>query len=141
LSYRYTFDKLLGKGSFARVHKAIKKRDGKEYAIKTIEKAKIFEHTRNLQSMEREIAILRILNHPGVIKLHEVYENDMYIHIVMEYLRGGELFQQLQSSGIYSEKDASLVFRCILEALAYCHERNVVHRDLKPENLILMYFL
>ncbi len=139
LSYRYSFDKLLGKGSFAKVHKAIKKRDGKEYAIKTIEKAKIFEHTRNLQSMEREIEILRMLNHPSIIKLHEVYENDLYIHIVLEYLRGGELFQQLQSKGIYSEKDAALVFKCVLEALAYCHERNVIHRDLKPENLILTY--
>jgi serine/threonine protein kinase len=141
LAYRYSFEKLLGKGNFAKVHRAIKKRDGKEYAIKTIEKAKILEHPRNLQSMEREIHILRKLDHPGIIKLYEVYENDLYIHIVMEYLRGGELFQQLQSKGIYSEKDAALVFKCMLEALEYCHDRNIVHRDIKPENLILTYDL
>jgi len=137
LSYRYSFEKLLGKGNFAKVHRAIKKRDGKPYAIKTIEKAKILEHPRNLQSMEREINILRKLNHPGIIKLYEVYENDLYVHIVLEYLKGGELYQQLQSKGVYSEKDAALVFKGMLEALEYCHTRNVIHRDIKPENLIL----
>jgi serine/threonine protein kinase len=80
-----------------------------------------------------------MLDHPNIIKLYEVFENDMYVHIVMEYLRGGELFQQLKSKGVYSEQDACLVAKRIFEALAYFHSRNVVHRDLKPENLILTY--
>lgn len=141
LCYRYSFEKLLGKGNFAKVHRAIRKRDGKAFAIKTIEKSKLMEHPRNLLALEREIDILRRLNHQNIIKLYEVYENDLYIHIILEYLMGGELFQQLQSRGVYSEADAALVFKCILEALDYCHERNVIHRDLKPENLILMYFI
>ena len=139
ISYRYSFEKLVGKGSFAKVHRALKKRDGKEYAIKTLEKAKMMEHPRHLQSMQNEIMILRLLNHKSIIKQYEVYENDLYIHIVLEYLRGGELFRQLRNKGLYSEKDAALMFKLILEALEYCHERNVVHRDLKPENLILTY--
>jgi serine/threonine protein kinase len=140
LCYRYSLEKLLGKGHFAKVHRAIRKRDGKAFAIKTIEKVKLLENPRNLQTLEREIGILRRLNHQYIIKLYEVYENELYIHIVLEYLQGGELFQQLQSRGIYSEADAALVFKCVLEALEYVHSRNVIHRDLKPENLILMYF-
>ena len=117
----------------------MKKRDGRQFAVKTIDKRKLLEHPRNLQAVEREISIMRQLEHPHIIRLYEVFENDMYVHIVMEYLRGGELFQQLKSKGVYSEKDACLIARRILDALAYTHARNVVHRDLKPENLILTY--
>lgn len=138
--YRYSFEKLLGKGHFAKVHRAIRKRDGKTFAIKTVDKLKLVENSRNMQSIVREIQILRKLNHPNIIKLYEVYENDLYIHIVLEYLNGGELYQQLQSKGIYSESDAVLVFKSVLEALEYCHSKNVIHRDLKPENLILRYY-
>ena len=81
---------------------------------------------------------MRVLDHPKVIKLYEVYENEAFIHLVMEYLGGGELFQQLQTRGAYSESDAATVMRCVLEALDYCHKRHIIHRDLKPENLILM---
>ncbi len=141
ISYRYSFGKLLGKGNFAKVHLAQRKRDSKSFAIKTIEKTKILENPRNMLSMHREITILRKIDHPNVIKMHEVYENDLYVHLVLEYLKGGELFQKLQSKGVYSEKDASLTIKYVLQALEYCHARNIVHRDLKPENLILAYTL
>ena len=139
ISYRYSFGKMLGKGNFAKVHLAQRKKDSLSFAIKTIEKSKILENPRNMQSMQREIVILRKIDHSNVIKLFEVYENDLYVHLVLEYLKGGELFQKLQSKGIYSEKDASLAIRYVLNALEYCHARNIVHRDLKPENLILAY--
>jgi len=141
ISYRYTFGKMLGKGNFAKVHLAQRKRDGKSFAIKTIEKSKILENPRNMISMHREVVILRKIDHPNVIKLYEVYENDLYVHLVLEYLKGGELFQKLQSKGVYSEKDASIAIKCVLKAIEYCHLRNIIHRDLKPENLILSYFL
>jgi serine/threonine protein kinase len=117
----------------------VKKRDGRQYAVKTIDKSKLLEHPRNLLAVDREIRIMRQLEHRNIIKLYEVFENDLYIHIVMEYLRGGELFQQLRTQGVYSENDACRVAHCICDALAYCHARNVIHRDLKPENLILTY--
>jgi calcium-dependent protein kinase len=120
---------------------ATKHKDGQFYAIKTIEKAKLQESPRNLVNMEREICILRRIKHQSVISLYEVYENELYIHLVLEYLKGGELMNHLLSKGVYSEKDALLVIKCVLEALDYCHSRNIVHRDLKPENLIIMYFL
>ncbi len=139
ISYRYGFGRMLGKGNFAKVHLAQRKKDDKSFAIKTIEKTKILENPRNVLSMQREINILRRIDHPNVIKLYEVYENELYVHLVLEYLKGGELFQKLQSKGLYSEKDASMAIKHVLEALDYCHVRNVVHRDLKPENLILAY--
>lgn len=96
------------------------------------------ENWRNMISMEKEIGILRKLKHSYIISLYEVYENELYIHLVLEYLQGGELMTQLINKGAYSEKDASLVIKCVLEALDCCHSQNIIHRDLKPENLIIM---
>lgn len=104
-----------------------------------MEKSKLLSNPRSLTSLEKEINILRQMHHPNIIKLYEVYENDMYIHLVMEYLRGGEMLIHLQNKGLFSEHDASKAIKCILEALDYCHSKNIVHRDLKPENLILAY--
>jgi calcium-dependent protein kinase len=141
ISIFYGFGKLIGKGNFAKVHIAKKKANEQTYAIKTIEKVKLTENPKNLASLEKEIEILRRVDHPNVIKLYEVYENDLYVHLILEYLKGGELFQLIQKKGIYSEKDASIAIKCLLSALAYCHQRNIIHRDLKPENLILVYNL
>jgi serine/threonine protein kinase len=84
-----------------------------------------------------EIDILRAVDHDHVIKMAEVYESEKYIHLVLEYLEGGELFERIKSKGLYSEKDASAVMKNLLLALDYLHQKGIVHRDLKPENLIL----
>jgi len=97
------------------------------------------ESTRNIESMGREIDILRKTDHPHIIKLYEVYENELYIHLVLDYLKGGELMTHIINKGTYSEKDASLCIKCVLQALDYCHVRDIIHRDLKPENLIIVY--
>lgn len=89
-------------------------------------------------SLGREIKILRMINHPNVIKLYEVYENKQNVHLVLEYLKGGQLLTKLRDKGQFSEKNTALVIKQILGALKYCHCRNIVHRDLKPENLLLV---
>lgn len=81
--------------------------------------------------------MLRKLNHPNVIALYEVYESTKYIHLLLPYLEGGELFERIKAKGLYKESDAVIVMRHFLSALAYLAENKVVHRDLKPENLIL----
>lgn len=139
ITENYTFGKMLGKGSFAKVHLAWRKSDNRVFAIKTVEKVKVLKTQKTAQFLHNEIATMRQISHPNVIRQYEVYENDMYVHIVLEYLKGGELLQRLQNKGTYSEKDASVTIKCILEALSYCHSLNVLHRDLKPENLILAY--
>lgn len=105
--------------------------------MKTIEKAKIMTNPRNIASLKQEIEILRSIDHPYVIKLYEVYESEFYVHLVLEYVQGGELLQMLQAKGAYSEADAMKAIKCILEALEYCHTKGIIHRDLKPENIIL----
>lgn len=80
---------------------------------------------------------MRAIDHEHIIKLYEVYESDKYIHLVFEYLEGGELFERIKSKGLYQEKDAINVMRNLLLALEYLHNKGIIHRDLKPENLIL----
>ena len=111
------------------------------YAIKTIDKAKILADPQLQLNLVQEISIMRRLDHKYIMKLYDVYEDIAHVFLVLEYLGGGELFQRLQTHGLYSEGDAALAMACIFEALAYCHERGIIHRDLKPENLLLAYMV
>lgn len=133
----YNFGKIIGHGSFAKVHIGYHKIGGNELAIKSITKRRIMESQSNVALICKEIKALRLMNHPNIIRLYEVYEDSRYVHLVTEYIKGGELFKCLQSKGAYTEKDASLAIKNILEALKYCHDLNIIHRDLKAENLLL----
>lgn len=84
-----------------------------------------------------EISVLRQISHPHVIELYEVYESRKYIHLLLPYLQGGELFERIKDKGLYKEKDAQKVMYNFLSALKYLADNKIVHRDLKPENLIL----
>ena len=117
---------------------ATKKSDGLSYAIKTIDKTKLIARPNSLISLEQEIQTLRKINHSNIIKLYEVYEDDLYIHLVLEYLEGGELFQRSTEKPTLTEQEVIRIARSVLHALNYCHTRNIIHRDLKPENIVLM---
>lgn len=80
--------------------------------------------------------MLRKLEHNNIIQLHEVFESEKNIHLILEYLNGGELFERIKQAGSYSEKDASIIMNGLLQALVAMHQKNIVHRDLKPENLL-----
>ena len=84
----------------------------------------------------QELELMRTLDHPNVIKLHEVYEDSKYIHLVMPLFKGQELYSRMKKKCLYKESDAVPVMRNFLSALAYLHENSIVHRDLKPQNLI-----
>ena len=135
---KFSFDSLLGRGSFARVHLATKRKSKKRFAIKTMKKDMLFQKGRNLDCVIKEIEVQRMLDHPNVIKLYEVYESDLYLHLVLEYIKGGDLLGYINNKGTYNEKDASLLAFKILTVLEYCHELNIIHRDLKLENLMIM---
>ena len=104
-----------------------------------LEKKKIMESKRSREGnpLLSEIDIMRAWDHAQIIKLFEVYEAEKHVHLVMEVLEGGELFNRIRNKGTYTEVDAIKVMKNILEALAYLHDKRIVHRDLKPENLIL----
>jgi serine/threonine protein kinase len=80
---------------------------------------------------------MRLLNHPSIMKVFEVFETDNHINLILEILRGGELFERIIAKGCYSEREAASLMKKLLSALEHLHSKGIMHRDIKPENLIL----
>ncbi|XP_049883603.1 serine/threonine-protein kinase BRSK1, partial [Pectinophora gossypiella] len=108
---------------------------GKKVAVKIINREKLSESV--LMKVEREIAIMKLIEHPHVLGLSDVYENKKYLYLVLEHVSGGELFDYLVKKGRLTPKEARRFFRQIISALDFCHSHSICHRDLKPENLLL----
>ncbi|GFE53172.1 calcium-dependent kinase CDPK5 [Babesia ovis] len=122
----------LGKGSYGQVLKACHKETGEVKAVKVIRKACI----ENAMRMKREITIMKTLDHPNIVKLLEIYEDEECLYLVMEMCSGGELFEEIVRRGCFSEQYAATMMRQIFSAIAYCHGKGIIHRDLKPENIL-----
>ncbi|XP_016428685.1 serine/threonine-protein kinase MARK2-like isoform X7 [Sinocyclocheilus rhinocerous] len=131
----YRLLKTIGKGNFAKVKLAKHVLTGKEVAVKIIDKTQL--NSSSLQKLFREVRIMKLLNHPNIVKLFEVIETDKTLYLVMEYASGGEVFDYLVAHGRMKEKEARAKFRQIVSAVQYCHQKCIVHRDLKAENLLL----
>mmetsp|Transcript_19920 Transcript_19920/g.28025 ORF Transcript_19920/g.28025 Transcript_19920/m.28025 type:complete len:333 (-) Transcript_19920:202-1200(-) len=131
---KYSTKEVLGRGSFAIVKRAVRKKDGKELAVKIIKKAKLGQ--KDLQIVHDEVKIMDKIHHKNCVKLEEIFETNKKLYLVMEKLSGGELFDRIVAKGSYSEKEASVLIQSVAEALQYLHSIGIVHRDLKPENLI-----
>jgi len=109
---------------------------GHRVAIKILNRRKIQAMDME-EKVRREIKILRLFMHPHIIRLYEVIETSTDIYVVMEYVKGGELFDHIVEKGRLPEDDARRFFQQIISGVEYCHRNMVVHRDLKPENLLL----
>ncbi|XP_051959728.1 serine/threonine-protein kinase MARK2-like isoform X11 [Xyrauchen texanus] len=131
----YRLLKTIGKGNFAKVKLAKHILTGKEVAVKIIDKTQL--NSSSLQKLFREVMIMKLLNHPNIVKLFEVIETEKTLYLVMEYASGGEVFDYLVAHGRMKEKEARAKFRQIVSAVQYCHQKCIVHRDLKAENLLL----
>nr|6C9D_A Chain A, Serine/threonine-protein kinase MARK1,Serine/threonine-protein kinase MARK1 [Homo sapiens]6C9D_B Chain B, Serine/threonine-protein kinase MARK1,Serine/threonine-protein kinase MARK1 [Homo sapiens] len=131
----YRLQKTIGKGNFAKVKLARHVLTGREVAVKIIDKTQL--NPTSLQKLFREVRIMKILNHPNIVKLFEVIETEKTLYLVMEYASGGEVFDYLVAHGRMKEKEARAKFRQIVSAVQYCHQKYIVHRDLKAENLLL----
>ncbi|XP_021074630.1 serine/threonine-protein kinase BRSK1 [Mus pahari] len=131
----YRLEKTLGKGQTGLVKLGVHCITGQKVAVKIVNREKLSESV--LMKVEREIAILKLIEHPHVLKLHDVYENKKYLYLVLEHVSGGELFDYLVKKGRLTPKEARKFFRQIVSALDFCHSYSICHRDLKPENLLL----
>jgi serine/threonine protein kinase len=82
--------------------------------------------------------VLKTLSHPNIIHLEDTFETPDRIYIIMEMMKGGELFDYVVEKGTLSEEEASVLIRKITSAIAHMHGLNIIHRDLKPENLVII---
>ncbi|KAG6616912.1 CAMK/CAMK1 protein kinase [Phytophthora cinnamomi] len=124
----------LGRGRFSKVCEATHKQSGIKSAVKIIDKSKLQPTEKEL--LRTEIAILKLVRHPNIIRLYDVYEDRQHIFIVTELVSGGELFNRIVGRARYTEAEARLVMRPLLESVNYLHRLGIVHRDLKPENIL-----
>ncbi|XP_048350379.1 LOW QUALITY PROTEIN: serine/threonine-protein kinase SIK1 [Sphaerodactylus townsendi] len=131
----YDIERTLGKGNFAVVKLARHRVTKTQVAVKIIDKKRL--DPSNLEKIYREVQIMKLLNHPHIIKLYQVMETKDMLYIVTEFAKNGEMFDHLTSHGHLSESEARKKFWQILSAVDYCHSHHIVHRDLKTENLLL----
>ncbi|XP_041839639.1 serine/threonine-protein kinase DCLK2 isoform X2 [Melanotaenia boesemani] len=134
---KYKVGKVIGDGNFAVVKECVERSTGKEFALKIIDKAKCRgkEHL-----IENEVAVLRKVKHPNIIMLIEEVDTPAELYLVMELVKGGDLFDAITSSAKYTERDAGVMVYNLAGALKYLHGINIVHRDIKPENLLVFEY-
>ena len=132
----YEVKNKLGSGKFGLVKLGIDKKTGQKVAIKIMKKSTM--DSSDLELVRTEIEILKICQHPNIIRLYNVFENADYLYIIMEYCSGGDLFSYLENRSFrVSEKRASTIIHKMSTAVYYMHSFGVVHRDLKPENVLM----
>ncbi|KAG0167242.1 hypothetical protein DFQ28_005948 [Apophysomyces sp. BC1034] len=135
----YYVGKTLGKGASGRVKLGTHKHTGEQVAIKIISKAHLANNPAIEKAVRREIAIMKLIRHPNVMALVDVIDDASSpdLHLILEYVEGGELFEYLVSKGKLNETEARHHFQQIILGLDFCHHHLICHRDLKPENLLL----
>uniref|UniRef100_A0A3Q1B7U4 Serine/threonine-protein kinase DCLK2 n=1 Tax=Amphiprion ocellaris TaxID=80972 RepID=A0A3Q1B7U4_AMPOC len=134
IAERYKVGRTLGDGNFAVVRECVERSTGREYALKIISKDKCRGKEHMIQS---EVSILRRVKHPNIVLLIEEMDTHNELYLVMELVKGGDLFDAITSSNKYTERDASCMLFNLASAIKYLHSLNIVHRDIKPENLLV----
>ncbi|KAJ0975508.1 hypothetical protein J5N97_017473 [Dioscorea zingiberensis] len=135
LMQKYELGRLLGQGTFAKVYYARNIKTTQSVAIKVIDKEKVLK-VGLMDQIKREISVMRLVRHPNIVQLYEVMASKTKIYFVIEYVKGGELFNKV-AKGRLKEDVARRYFQQLISAVDFCHSRGVYHRDLKPENLLL----
>ncbi|CAI9287346.1 unnamed protein product [Lactuca saligna] len=127
--------KLLGQGNFAKVYHGRNLETGMSVAVKVINKDKVMK-VGLIDQIKREISVMKLVKHPNVVQLYEVMATKTKIYFILEYLKGGELYDKV-ATGRLKEATARKYFQQLITAINFCHNQGVYHRDLKPENLLL----
>lgn len=129
--------KTLGSGTFGKVKLAQRLSDGQMVAMKCLNRSRIVLAAQG-ERLAKEIRLLKLLNHPNVIRLHEVLHTPSEILMVMEYVPGGDLLEVLNTQPRFAEGQVRHIFGQICRGVAFCHSLGVAHRDLKPENVLIV---
>ena len=132
----YVTGKQLGRGTFGDVRIATHLISGEHVAMKILEKDNI-KCESDFKRVVREIQVLKLLNHPNIVKLLEVIDTPRHIYLVTDFVDNGELFSYIVAKQRLPEAEACRFFRQIVHAVQYCHSRKICHRDLKLENILL----
>ena len=131
ITQHYDVLKKIGEGGSAKVYKVKSKNTGEIKAMKQVEKSKL----PDVKYFETEIKILSLLDHPNIVRLFEVFEDDKNFYLIMELCQGGNLLSRMKNNR-YKEKAAAVLMEQVVSAIAYCHEKGICHRDLKPQNVL-----
>uniref|UniRef100_A0A8C7U067 non-specific serine/threonine protein kinase n=1 Tax=Oncorhynchus mykiss TaxID=8022 RepID=A0A8C7U067_ONCMY len=136
----YDMGEELGSGQFAIVRKCKEKPSGSEYAAKFIKKRRLSSSRRGVsrEEIEREVNILREIQHSNIITLHDIFENKTDVILILELVSGGELFDFLAEKESLTEEAATQFLKQILDGVHYLHSKCIAHFDLKPENIMLL---
>eukprot|EP00939_MAST-03C_sp_MAST-3C-sp1_P002116 g2116.t1 len=129
---RYRKKETVGFGLCGAVQVVEDRMTGRRFACKSVLK----KYVKLIHDLRSEIRLLQSLDHPNIIKMYEAWESKKHVYLVLELAEGGDLFDNLATNESYSEKDAAHIFRQMLSAINYCHERGVTHRDIKLENFL-----
>ena len=129
----YEIQEKLGEGTYGCVYKVLQKTTSFLRAVKAIKRKNV-----DSKSFSNEIAVLKTLDHPNIIKLFECYYDNNYYYMVEEYCSGGDLFDYIQKQKFFSERKAAIIFKQLISAINHLHKKNIVHRDLKPENIVFI---
>jgi serine/threonine protein kinase len=135
VSQKYEMLGKIGAGKFSSVHRARSKLSGNLYAIKFIEKSRLLKDEAEL--LKNETSIMKVLDHPNCIRLHESFETLEYLYYVIELVEGQDLYRYVNDRVYLEEIEASQIMSSIFSAVGYLHSLGIIHRDLKPENVML----
>uniref|UniRef100_A0A803U1S7 Ribosomal protein S6 kinase n=1 Tax=Anolis carolinensis TaxID=28377 RepID=A0A803U1S7_ANOCA len=130
--------KVLGQGSFGKVflvRKIIGPDAGQLYAMKVLKKASLKVRDRVRTKMERDILVE--VNHPFIVKLHYAFQTEGKLYLILDFLRGGDVFTRLSKEVMFTEEDVKFYLAELALALDHLHSLGIVYRDLKPENILL----
>eukprot|EP00698_Gefionella_okellyi_P020313 TRINITY_DN635_c0_g1_i10.p1 TRINITY_DN635_c0_g1~~TRINITY_DN635_c0_g1_i10.p1 ORF type:complete len:608 (+),score=81.67 TRINITY_DN635_c0_g1_i10:59-1882(+) len=133
----FVLGRTLGEGSTGKVRIGIHTESGSKVAVKIIKKDLLQQRPGLQRKIQREISVMKLIIHPNVVRLYDVYETPRHLYMVLEYVEGGELFDYLVRKKVLDEDEALRFFQQIICGLDYCHKHFICHRDLKPENLLL----
>jgi len=133
----YEIDNVIGRGAFGEVVRAKHLFSDENRAIKIIDKRKLKKHSILMELQIQELKILMKADHPSLMKVFEIMEDEGHYYIISELMKGGELYDRILSLKRFTEKDAANIVWQVLRGLNYMHKQNIVHRDIKPENILM----